>query len=91
MPSCEGGRRAERAGGGFLVFAGNQYAVTKEQPPHAFGISLPSQEGSLDDAHFAHKKRRIFIACNALLQCIIKDQFTIFYHTFKTIILYLTC
>jgi len=55
-PAKEGGERSERAlasvalakeGGCFLVFEGNQYAVTKEQPPLPSSTSSPpSQEGS---------------------------------------------
>ena len=56
MPSCEGGRRAERAGGCSIVFEGYQYAVTKEQPPHAFGISPPSQSLPRLDGEGINKK-----------------------------------
>jgi len=54
-PAKAGGERSERAlasvalaeeGGCSLLFAGYQDAITKEQPPRAFGTSPPSQEGS---------------------------------------------
>jgi len=56
LPAKEGGERSERAlasvalaeeGGCSLVFDPFLDLNTKEQPPHAFGISPPSQEGSL--------------------------------------------